>query len=524
MYICYIKNHHTMKNSAWFIHWFARNYSSICRNRGIVEKTVMLFFAALFSGFSMFGQTISELGYFQSINGDNALVQHFVSGTDTNAVIYCKDGSTHYIIGTSNSYNYRYTLPQPIVEFGQFPCEINDMVLVGKTLFLCGSMTEISEEDSYYTMDGHYLPVYDTFGFLMTVDVTDVVNPSSPNIRAKYKGFRGMSEFNQIAVQLAGSDTLIGMVGTCNDISCLVCLTMTGPGVSPIMKKYAMPDTTEVLTDLVFTGKSFVTVSRFGGEAYTFGVRFADIWGLFYNYDLSNYSQLTKFDTERMICGNDANTWHKNDVTIRLVDVGMGSEVVVAYDSRYYFTSGHYTFFSGYVPFFYVDGNDMWHPVLRGAKSLHGVPDTLEVFRDMKYNADDNSIAILRRSILDNYASSVTLFPWSASSAREIYSISEDMSSFDILGNNLIAVANLVDNNSLERLWKDTRYVTVSCFSESEGSFCTYNVLPGPEYSTTELSTTEISVFPRYSCDVKGKEIRYAMKCTRDIEDALNIK
>lgn len=381
-----------MKKTVRFIHWFTGFCNNACRDISVVSRAVILFSVALLSGYSMWGQTISELGYYPSVNGDNALIQHYVVGTDTGAVIYYSDASAHYIVGSLGSRNYRYTLPQPIVQSGQFPCEINDMVLVGNTLFLCGNMTELSEEDSYYTMDGHYFAVYDTIGFMMTVDVTDVVNASSPNIRAKYKGFRDMSEFNQIAVQLAGSDTLIGMVGADEGISCLVCLTMTGSGVSPIVRKYAMPDTTEVLTDLVFTGKSFVTVSRFGGEAYTFGVRFTDPWELFYNYDISDYSRLTKFDTEGMTCGNCANTWHKNDVTIRLVDVGIGSEVVVAYDSRYSYMSGGYSAFSGYVPFFYVDGSDMWHPVLRGAKSIGSMANPVEVFRDMRYNADANSI------------------------------------------------------------------------------------------------------------------------------------
>ena len=514
--------HCIMENSARFIHWFSRNYSSICRNRGTVAKAAMLFFAALFSGANMFGQTISELGYFRSINGDNALIQHFVSGTDTNAVIYYKKGSAHYIIGTSDSYNYRYALPQPVTQTGWFPYEIKDMVLAGKTLFLCGNMREISEENSYYTMEGQYMPVYNTYGFLATVNVADVLNPGSPNIHVDYKCFRSVSEFNQIAVQLAGSDTLIGMLGTNIDTSCLVCLTMGSPSVGQIMKKYAMPDTTEVLTDLVFTGKSFVTVSRFGGEHYTFGVRFEDPWILFYNGTLSNYGQLTKFDTEGMTCNNNANTWHKNDATIRLIDVGMGNEVIVAYDGRHYFTSGPYYTFSGCTPFFRVDGGNMWYPVLRDAKSLPGVPDTLEVFKDMKYNADDNSIAILRRSLQNNYASSVMLFSWGASSAREIYSISEDMSSFDILGNNLIAVANPRENNSLEKFWKDTRYATVGCFSEIESSICTYSVLPDPEYSTIDINGTWIDAYPKYSCDVEGGVARYAMKCTRDIDDAMN--
>lgn len=503
------------------IHCFSSYYDDIRECSSI--KVSMIFFVAVLSGTHLCGQTISELGYL-NLTSDNALIQHFVLGTDTGAVIYYNNGSNHYIIGSCNSYNFRYKLPQPITdEVRQIPCEINDMVLAGKTLFLCGNMAYISEEESYYTMSGQYLSVYDTCGFLMTIDVTDLVNPSSPNIRANYIELSNVTDCSQIAVLLAGSDTLIGIVCSDNNISCLACLTIKSPMGNSILKKYALPDTSEVLSDLTFTGKSFVTTSRFGGEPYLFGVRFTDPFELFYNEDLSNYNQLTKFNTSGMTCYYSTTTWHRNNATIHLADLDIGSEVVVGYDCHYYYTSGPNPTFSSNLSFFYVDGSDMWHPVVRSAKSLTSVPDILEVFRDMKYNTDDKSIAILRRSLCyNNFASGVTLFSWNGSNAREVFSINEDMNSFDLLKNNLIAVANPRNNDSLELFWKDTRYMTISCLQECVQPLCSYDVLPEPNYSTELLSDLDLFVNPRYRCTVKGKRIPYNIKCSRDIDDAIN--
>lgn len=515
------QKHNIMGTFIKLIHCFSSYYDDIRECASI--KVSMIFFVALLSAFNMYGQAISELGCFNYIHGENALIQHLGSGTD--AVIYYNNGSSHYLIGTSDSINYRYTLPsypnssQSFLPFGSIQYEIKDMMLIDNTLFLCGNMSEFSEEESYYTMTGEYVIYYHSYGFLMIVDVADIINPSAPNINVRIKSFSEISECNKIAVELAATDTLVGIVGADNNTSCLVCLTMKRPGENWIMKKYAMPDTAEVLTDLTFTDKSFATASRFGGETNTFGVRFTEKYRLFYNADLSNYKQYTKFNTtsSRGSCDNNNNAWHRNDATIRLVDMGNGGEVTVAYESRYYFYVGSALTFYNYLSLFDVDGCDTWHPIITKAKYMHSVPNYPEVFKDMKYNLYNDSIAILRRSLFDNtFASSVTLFSWNGSKAREIYSIDEDMSSFDILTTNLIAAANPRNNSSLEKYWKNTQYFTINCFPECLLTVCSYNPLPTSTTSTTILTNDEIHERMHHNDNVEGQTIHYVERCSRE--------
>ena len=471
--------------------------------------------SALFCGFAAKGQTVSELGYYLGAYGKNAKIQQLGSGTD--AVIYYEYEGTHYFVGTSGSRYFWYTLPSFTTLNGSLTYKVRDMLLVGRTLFLCGNMTESGV--GYYTMEGHYVVENATYGFVMTVDVGDLLNPSSPTINIRYNPCIFTSDLSQLAVEVHGADTSIGVIGTCSQtgFSCLVCLYREGSiGADWIGSEYDMADTTEVLTDVVFTGKTLVTASRFGGEPYTFGIRSSHPSLLFCHGNCSEYDRLTKFDTEGMIelCDNWQNTWHKNDAIVRLIDVDAGNEVIAAYESRFNYSSPVGSF-SNFVTLFHVKRCDMGYPVVADAKTIISVSDFTEVFKDMKYNVNNRTIALLRRSMThNNYASGVTLFSWNDARSKETYSPSEDMSSFDLTDTTLMAVSNPRNSSRIEQFWKDIRYSVITCLPEESQAICSYNMLPYPVYSSSSVIPKLFSPAWQSLGSVGGRNIRYDVECT----------
>lgn len=190
--------------------------------------------------------------------------------------------------------------------------------------YVQNGLMSVTHETGYI---GRFLMSEISSGATMTIEFRTIPNTKSLNKLEIY----GNVESNNYVDYLG----LLGVTST--DQSCLAVVRDNGTSVT-----YGLltTPTTETLTDLSIMWNYLVTVSRFDGEPYTFGLRAERLTNIPNTIPLSAnlpyFPYLTKFNTINVNTQPDERpenpTFHSDEVEMKIAGVYVADEAVVAYD------------------------------------------------------------------------------------------------------------------------------------------------------------------------------------------------
>lgn len=212
---------------------------------------------------------------------------------------------------------------------------VKDIEIVGNYCYFCGTYYIYYFE---YLIGGGLMLVTTETGYIGRFLLSDIVSGVSPmpiqfclipgtKVFSKLKGFVNKTN-NYIC--------LIGMGSAGN--SCLATVRENGTGIAYGVHHIA--DASETLTDLTLTDKYLVTVSRFDGKPYNYGLRgerrnnivsalaSSTPLPMFDYLNTCNTSNVNTIDNPRP----ENPTFHTNEVEMKISNVKGEDHVVVGYD------------------------------------------------------------------------------------------------------------------------------------------------------------------------------------------------
>ena len=417
-------------------------------------------------------------------HGKDAIVRFFGSGGDmfvyntdlssgTN-VFTCRCTPTHPLAN-------RYVMPVANNNIGQIRYSVDDIVVVDKMSFFCGTITT---PYIAYDVNGNPYVAYDKMGYIGQMILNQMTN--TPNGTVKYRTFKiketkELKRIDAIVSPSKPTDTLLALVGTdSNNKSCFMIMNMRATYGLTGEIQYA-PNSGEEFTDMVFCGLNFAIASRFPNNHWVFGMRGGDIIQNYYNHIHTNdlyYQNL--FNTAGM---TDAftgmnTTWHYDNVDIRLCHQ-KSNWVYLAYESFVGVPSG---FPESQTSLFLMEVNatsDIQIITLQNVDS--GVKDT-GCFADMVYVPKGDHVALLHKNT-KTYSplKSILQFPYLLGTPVGVvntYAATDDetLTSLDIYNNEQVWAAGTRPNHndSVVLFYQNAAYTGSSCYDQ-------------PNYHTAEL-------------------------------------
>lgn len=322
-------------------------HNSVLKPRAM-KKTTLLILAFCAGMLSARTQTVvtasTETEYPQEM-GNN--VRICINESDGATVIFYRDANTeknwfiyHKPAATTEN---KYLWPDIPEGTGYADCTVEDMMVIGDTLYFCGTATY---------PDGN---VYKKKGYIGWVDVDQLRDPSGGVKFLYYSDFENQNYSNIRVVELSHLDgsynvndydqLKIGLVGksqyTISDTASCLLLVKKTPNEWFCQFHY-ITDTKETFTDIVFLkDHALVVPSRFGHEYedhYRFGIRQESVGYAFSmpSGTLYSFQNVDKINTRYMATSTSASpypTWHRSDVEIHVIpDLSCGSKAMVAYE------------------------------------------------------------------------------------------------------------------------------------------------------------------------------------------------
>ncbi len=441
---------------------------------------------------TMVGQTVSEVTVCNTIGGQNSLIRLF--GPNNDMVIYTLSGTSHKIIGSNGTNNYQFTLPAFNSPAGDIRYTVYDMHILGKTLFLCGSMYTSVPDIQGPTL--HQMLPNNTIGFIARVELDNMLASSSSarNIKISYNTIDNTRSIRRFSVKNNGSDTLIAMIGDMgnNGVSCFATMRNYGP----IWKQevFNVLASHETFTDITFTEKHVVIASRLAEDHNSFGLRVETYHSIFYLDNLSNLNTLNVFPTDNTIqsCWNEPGIWHDNDADIRILDMGDNKHVTLAYECKHFYQYLYPDNYTKYLSLYHIDYISAATPIVRDAKSLSILTDINNEFVDIRRNPNTRNVALLcRLDSIPNFTSQLIRFTWGVSSTTCHVSRSERFNAMDIIGNRMVACGESAADGRLVKYTQNLSYNPLVCLEKTTNDICNLAPLPVCDTFQLELGSNE---------------------------------
>lgn len=253
--------------------------------------------------------------------------------THNKPVVYFKGNVYHtFLYYPSYPLLYAYELPSMSNVNGPINYTVADMKIVDKVCYFCGKM-------SYYTGNWVYemgigwTPEKLNVGYLGRMDITNMGNALNPYVQCQLKKIDGTQRLTKLdAYRDNQGNNGIGLIGVSDylGLSCLV--TFVDFGTSYEYTTYLIDSSPETLTDIAICTKCLATTSRIQGENWSFGVRYADLDGIFLYQTVSDYAVFNKFNTSAMQDNtplHSHSTLHASDAVIRLVSDGVSDTLLL---------------------------------------------------------------------------------------------------------------------------------------------------------------------------------------------------
>lgn len=448
--------------------------------RGIITLGVLI----LFFLNSTWGQLAARIRAYSETTVSDVHISVYKSPFST--LLYYKEAETNRDVFIYK--NKKYIMPILANPNGAIEYSVNDMKVAGDCCFFCGKMVTPTEP--------HLPPPiidrsasFDEEGYIACLCLDSIDDLLNPNVRCRFYLIHNTSEMTKMAIYSYSGDTAIAMIGKYDNpdrTSCLVSVTSTGSSWQNYV--YYFTDTTETLTDIVLTDKSLVTASRFGGENYTFGVRYVNLSDFFYD-NITDYKTLNKFNTVNMVDGSPDHlqvTWHRNYATMRLVAMPNSNDVTLAHEGHFFYDQqgNYYSYFSLY----YIDGSNPYSIYMSKARHKPCYYYPVEMFKDMQYVPQNDQIALLENHPSAYHKGAFTLFSWNSWTVNSLASTEFGMTDMIVTANKYIWTGGTNQTNNCIYQYNQDISSTATCLPPATNQCLTLSPLPDNIQSTTVIN------------------------------------
>lgn len=318
------------------------------------KRLIIIVVSWMYGIFSCNAQSLSsvEEQYFDQ-RCEEALVV-CINPFDNNGTVICYNDSisqnpnfiyhTHSGTGVSK----RFQWPSIANTFGSVGYKVNDMIIIGGTCYFCGSKSSIIGYE--YTLED-IIPIFQITGFFGSFLVSQISIPGSTMLdlylfdlpTGELKRMDGVYEAGDVELGLISEHTLAIVKGFGGSWACHVQDVATS----------------KRLEDIRITANHLVTLSRFSGSPYSFGLRCETKTDAFLSpvtHTLNNYYNGIRYNTLLMTTAsllNETPTVHHENEVMRMVGHPVSDLVTVAYDGE--FDNGDCQHFWLYTPMYMMN-------------------------------------------------------------------------------------------------------------------------------------------------------------------------
>lgn len=477
--------------------------------------------------FQSIAQTSTEHLY-KTLTGDNV---RLCTDPSTGNSIISYNGHVNYMpynfiyhkLGATTTHYYESSSGTPNTNTPD-NYNVKDIEIVGDYCYFCGSY--ITSEYVYYMGLGMMLETTET-GYIGRFPLSDIESGVSP-MTIQFCIIAGTKTFSKLNGFFDGSNNYICLIGNSpSGLSCLATVKENGTGIA--FELHTLP-AFETITDLTLTKNYLVTVSRFEGEEYTFGLRAEStidvVSSLGSNSPLPHFKYLNKFDTYSVNSVNNPRpeppTSHSDKGEMGIAGVGGEDHVVVAYDCQggafdeVCFTDLYHT------ALYYVE-HYLYDPT---QNNLMSVTSTQLVSKGQKeeisltgLTCPDTKYVVLfhRYPVIDDGISGEIQFPlWS--SFGQIDNLSADILDmqdmyYDLSNQKINLAGNWGLDNRIVHFQQDFNNIGNSCYSTRPKAFSEKMSNPEMELIPTDIVTEFATISWGHTLNRPRKTADYIPSC-----------
>ena len=425
-------------------------------------------------------------------------------------------------------YSSKFTLPVLVNQIGGISFIVKDMKILGEKGVVCGKM---SSPIGYIYLQGQGWTIeYEEKGFVGWLDLEGVwALPSS--IKYHLMPINGTTDLRRLDVfsdiYHPGSDTLVALIGTSNDVASNPCLvTMNKNGSTGNYSVYVINNPSEILTDVVFTDKDIATVSKFTNENRTFGVRFDDKGNFFYNNNANEYRVLNKYYTPGFPSGcGYSDTWHNDNVDIQMVAEPDADAVIIAHDC-WYTNPNDPNDRTKWIALYRIEKyNGMPTTTMHDAKFMSDVLDRGEsTLVDMVYNIPKRTVMLLNKyqhcSLATAIFSNINMSTWTCD---RLMALSRSAMSMDYHNDNSVWIGGIdANDNYLFKFWQSIPHLAnqgESCYEYLVPTICDMDPRPTLDTTTTDVPHTFDDFSWQYHFILEAEQQPFDCSCIKKHEE-----
>ena len=436
---------------------------------------------------------ISSESVLSNLSGIRTISRVFGSPAKTMTYYYEKTSYKNvFVFPNTSPFNManRFALPDEAGVGGGITYTINDIVIIGEMCYFCGKKK--FENGYQYDLNNNIIIMYDSVGFVGRFSLSNVTPSSGASLKYSMRTIAGTLDIKQMDkyTSVNRQDTLLGMTGVANDASKTSCLIfMKGAGSAWQSHVRLASSTTETFTDVIFTDKRIVAVSRKQGETMKFYLRSAITEDVFDNQLYSDLDDMNEFFTGGMHVwfSSDTPTWHYDNVQMRLCSIPESDEFYVAHES--FFPIPTYGVTKNNISLYKMDAQNAQYQMNRidmpTAQFVEGDISDTGTFADMAFLNYNNSTSTLLLHQTTNstatYKSILQVASWSnIGTITNLVNSSNSFKSIDVRENRYIYASGIMpgSNDKIVRLFQDAVFLGGSCYGTA--SLAAYEMTPCP--------------------------------------------
>lgn len=435
-----------------------------------LKYTILIAMVLAVTGNFVKAQTTSRIQSFDNAHGPRVITRVYSSGRLVH--YFSKPDNKNVFLfpypSINNSNVRRFIFPTESNAQGSIYYTINDVTVIGGMCYFCGKKK--FENGYQYDLNNNIIITYDSIGFVGRFQLSNL----SSAIKYQIRTISGTVNILRMDKHTdPNSDTLLAMVGVANDIAKPTCLVfMHGSGSSWYYNVRKSTDASETFTDIVFTSKYVVAVSKLQGESLKFCLRSADIDDAYCLHDYSTLNNLKQFNTSTLYdpySSNQSPTWHYDNVQMRMCKIPESDEFCVAYESFYPYpwygiTKNSISLYRMEMSQFYSNQITMTN-----AQLVRGDISDTGTFADIEFVSYANSTALLHQTSNGSIKSILQLASWSTIGAlSSCKSSTESLKSMDVSNNRYLYAAGNIPGNSnmIAKIFQDEAFPSNSCFDQ----------------------------------------------------------
>lgn len=490
-----------------------------------MKHYLTLFLAGLLLSLSsgkIYGQVVSREQYCLAEKGNKVILRNIKDHPGT--FMYSYRGPNQYFYYANQYYlnTYKFTLPVVLNQLGSIVYTVKDMKIIGERAVVCG---KVSTPIGYtYEMGTGWVLECEEKGYVGWLELNALLTfPAT--VTCHFTTIENTRDLRSLDVFVGNSDTLMAFIGTSDDNAgdpCLVAMTKNGASINYYVHVVNSPS--ETFTDVAFTAKQVATVSKFTNEHRSFGIRFGTQDDLFYNNNPNDYQVLNTYFTPGVPSGcNQSDTWHNDDVDIRMVAAQVDDDVVVAHDC-WYTNPNDQSDITKWTALYHIDAG--YNPPTTNLQEAKFIPDVTDVgdaaLVDMVCNLNTGNVMLLNMYQQNSPSTaSFTNINTSTWTCDRLKTQSRSAMSMDYLNNNSVWIGGAdADSNYLFRFWQSIPHLShydESCYDYHAPTMCDMEPRPTLETASTDIvSNSYVLTWSRHF-KLEAEIISFKASCSKEL-------